>query len=633
MAASESLKVRASSPKSEGISAAETMVNLEQPEEGYPTDPADPFAAAKPIDWSLHPVDSPLQGVPIPGSEQTPYPADLLAYRRTLEPDPAASFTGDFIPAKKTPTYDPIYGAPQEPRTEFGLPTVLGEVGRGFLDMFAGKTVDPLTVVPMLGAPQAIGVATKAIPEGSLGIFGGRYAENVTDKMHKEYDEARLMLDTGSSVEEVYNATRKVAMRREDIDPNSPEFYNQPRSEQYLISHHIPDNEMTVNKKGLNSLIENSKLSPGMPQKLENVMNHESLYEAYPWLRDVEIAVFPESKMGNSIATWLEGENLIKLNARFLKGDPEQVLSYILHEASHAIQGKESFVAGKRFMDNPQFAKGSNEDFEYSKIAASRPNKNLPSTLNDAMNKIAGLRSQIETDVDKLDFKIDEKILGEAEAFGNKSPSWVSHNLHRYQRHELARKLDKQGQEAFLNMYSGMHAPMNAAEAKLFESKMAEFRRLGDSEQVQDFMDLQSKVRENVELSEVVEKSTRNYLINAGELQARLTQAMRNVGADDPDNPQFRFNEALKEIKHEAEFLSTPSSLTQDYFKKAGSDDPTGGLFSAQHMDSMADAVSPKTASGHKINTSFGLGKMKTPKDMNKGGYVMTGAETMMGLD
>ena len=686
MASAESLKVRASRPKSEGISAAETMVDLERsidsPEYDYgtvwqdglvnlPSNIAGLFSAQRqqvlrPESKSV--VETPTGGFfevtnpavygPVergPGIE-SPAMRGLGFLSRLMAGDPAterqtAETVGRGLSALPQGVTQMVRDLPRTAEgmlqtATSGVPTVAydyDEQGRPIEGTGAPPVLDPFLVMGM-GAPQMIAAKLGKIPEGSLGIFGGRYAENVTDKMHKEYNEARLMLDTGSSVEEVYNATRKVAMRREDIDPNSPEFYNQPRSEQYLISHHIPDNEMTVNKKGLNSLIENSKLSPGMPQKLENVMNHESLYEAYPWLRDVKIAIYSGDEMGRSIATWNEGENLIKLNARFLKGDPEQVLSYILHEASHAIQGKESFVAGRSWQqtlkekgsiggDNPQFAKGSNQDFEYSKIAASRPNKNLPSTLNDAMNKIAGLRSQIETDVYKLDFKIDEKILGEAEAFGNKSPSWVSHNLHRYQRHELARKLDKQGQEAFLNMYSGIHAPMNAAEAKLFESRMAEFRRLGDSEQVQKFMDLKSKVRENVELSEVVEKSERNYLINAGELQARLTQAMRKVGADDPDNPQFRFNEALKEIKHEAEFLSTPSSLTQDYFKKAGSDDPTGGLFSAQHMDSMADAVSPKTASGHKINTSFGLGKMKTPKDMNKGGYVMTGAETMMGLD
>jgi hypothetical protein len=615
MASAESLKVRASSPKSEGISAAETMVDLERSEEGYPTDPADPFAAAKPIDWSRHPVDSPLQGVPIPGSEQTPYPADLLAYRRTLEPDPAASFTGSLIPAKTTPTYDPIYGAPQEPRTEFGLPTVLGEVGRGFLDMFAGKTVDPLTVVPMLGAPQAIGVATKAIPEGSLGIFGGRNAENVTPRMRDEYDEARLMLDTGSSVEEVYRATGKVALEREDINPI--EFRNRPRSEQYLVTHHIPDNEMTVNERGLVNLIDDKNLET--PQRLEDVMNHEKLYEAYPSLRDVKIAVFPESKMGDSVANWNQTQNLIRLNQKHIKGDIEEILSFILHEASHAVQGKESFIAGKRFMDNPQFAKGSNEDLEYFQIAASRPNKNLPPTLDDAKNKIEDLRSQIETDVDKLDFAIDKKILGEAEAFSDYPPSWVLHNLHRYQRHELARKLDKMDQEAFLNMYKGFDSPMDADEAKWFESRMAEFRRLGDPKQVQDFMDLQSKVRERVELTEVAEKSTRNYLRNAGELQARVTQAMRTVGADDPDTPQFRFNEAFKKFQEEAENLKDGPGEdfpTLDYFKKAGSDDPTGGLFSAQHMDAMADTISPKK-----------------PKDMNKGGYVMTGAETMIGLN
>tara|TARA_R110002167_G_scaffold126192_3_gene306801 strand:+ start:27 stop:1376 length:1350 start_codon:yes stop_codon:yes gene_type:complete len=171
LASSESLKVRRGGFGGGGISAAETIIAT-RPADGYPTDREDPFAAAKPIDWSRHPVDSPLQGVPIPGSEEIPYPADLLTYRRALEPDPAASFTGSLIPAKTTPTYDPIYGAPQEPRTDFGLPTVLGEVGRGFLDMFAGKTVDPLTVVPAMAAPQVLGVATKAVPESSLGVFG-----------------------------------------------------------------------------------------------------------------------------------------------------------------------------------------------------------------------------------------------------------------------------------------------------------------------------------------------------------------------------------------------------------------------------------------------------------------------------
>jgi len=180
LASSESLKVRAARPGGGGASVfakelrllplAAEYLGAAQPravptDEGYPTDPEDPFATAQPIDWSLHPVDSPLQGVAVP--DAAGFPEGLLPVRRALEPDPSASYMGQGVLAgwrKKIPTYDPIFGAPQQPRSEFAIPRGLASLGRGALDMFAGQTVDP-------GALMGLG-SLGSRPAGSLGMFG-----------------------------------------------------------------------------------------------------------------------------------------------------------------------------------------------------------------------------------------------------------------------------------------------------------------------------------------------------------------------------------------------------------------------------------------------------------------------------
>jgi ribosomal protein S16 len=644
MASAESLKVRASRPRGGGILAAETIMAT-QPEEGYPTDPADPFAAAKPIDWSRHPVDSPLQGVPIPGSEQTPYPADLLAYRRALEPDPAASFTGGLIPAKTTPTYDPIYGAPQEPRTEFGLPTVLSEVGRGFLDMFAGKTVDPLTVVPMLGAPQAIGVATKAIPQGSLGIFGGRNAENLSPQMADDYVRATKMLDDGASSDEVYKATGKVAIERTDIDPR--ELRQAPRSERFVVRHHIPDNEMTLDE----DVFLNLRLSVGSGDQfsLDSLISHPKLFEAYPSMRDVKVTVGTRSEMEGAIASWDEANNLIRIREDQVLGSTEDILSgskktkentvkNILHEASHAVQGKEvsaTYAPGTkgpmvlRESKAKDWLKGASPSNEYRQLIKNR-GKSFPETFIKAKQKRDELIDDINSDW--ADLQLDNIISDNAFYIKDLDGETVRVTLdmeRSFQRRRLKDKLEKlaggrttKSTEAFFPLHKRKTDVMSDAEYDNYAKQRTDFERTS-----QEFNDVQSKVREQIELQQLIDKSMYEYLQNRGETEARITELMKDFGPDDPTNPQYQFNKVFEQMAEATEGLEPYPSIPVTKPGLPGPPDPTGGLFSAQHMDLMADMLSPRG------NTAFGLGKMKTPKGKNKGGYVMTGAETMMGLD
>ena len=93
----------------------------------------------------------------------------------------------------------------------------------------------------------------------------------------------------------------------------------------------------------------------------------------------------------------------------------------------------------------------------------------------------------------------------------------------------------------------------------------------------------------------------------------------------------------------------------KDLLKKRRTD-PIGDIFGAQHMDAMADAVKPtrwhaKAAmeaskndkpidvADIKFDAEFykqlaeWAERIKKRKGKNKGGYVMTGAETMLGLD
>jgi len=491
----------------------------------------------------------------------------------------------------------------------------------------------------MLGAPQAIGVATKAIPQGSLGIFGGRNAENLSPQMADDYVRATKMLDDGASSDEVYKATGKIAIERTDVEPR--QLSRAPRSERFVVRHHIPDNEMTLD----DDTFEAFRLSVGSGDQfsLGSLINHPKLFEAYPSLRDVKVSIGTMPEMPGAIASWDEAKNLIRIRSDQILVNAEDILSgskkgaentikNILHEASHAVQGKEVSATYARGTKGPMilrepkakdWLKGASPTNEYRQLIKNR-GKSFPETFIKAERK----RDELVADIiyDWADLQLDNITSDKAFYIKDLDGETVRVTLdmeRKFQRRRLKDKLEKRGgEEAFFPLHKRKTGVMDDAEYDNYAKQRTDFERTS-----QEFNDVQSKIREEVELQQIIDKSMYKYFKNRGETEARITEKMKDFGPDDPTNPQYQFNKVFEQMAEATEGLEPYPSIPVTKPGLPGPPDPTGGLFSAQHMDLMADMLSPRG------NTSFGLGKMKTPKGKNKGGYVMTGAETMMGLD
>lgn len=77
--------------------------------------------------------------------------------------------------------------------------------------------------------------------------------------------------------------------------------------------------------------------------KLEQVLHHPQLFEAYPHLKDIAVEpMTPGGLVGGYLGIYNPRTNTIHLN----RGTPEQVRSTLLHEVQHAIQTHEKFARG-----------------------------------------------------------------------------------------------------------------------------------------------------------------------------------------------------------------------------------------------------------------------------------------------
>jgi hypothetical protein len=644
MASSKSLKMRAARPNGGGASTFAKEMRLlplvaeylgaAQPravptDEGYPTDPADPFAAAKPIDWSLHPVDSPLHGVAVPGAG--PYPEELLEARRALEPDPSASYMGETLAGwrKTIPTYDPIYGAPQQPRSEFAIPRGLAGLGQKTLDMFAGQSVDP-------GVLLGLG-SLGSRPAGSLGTFGTSQAKDLTPRMGRQYENARQLLNKGESPEKVERLTGLAVISLAGNE--AAEFkYSQSRnlSDLYAVRHHIPDDEMTFTAQFWGAKF----LHGDKAHKLGDIITHPKLFEAYPSLKDVQIR--GSDDMGRNPAHWLPGTNMIEINRNvFSRGLDDSmltsekrnaldqtVLESIIHEVSHAVQSSpeegnlNTYSSGtspndEYLMRHAGPLRGKNENFEDPDL----PNKGYPKNYETAREILDILNSEIDTEWDWIaagptDFTAADELT--------------------FQRHRFMKDRVSKDKET---TFTDESKRLNTQEFNVLQQKRndwlreAAMRGAKDSS-LSDYNAVVDKIRQAVDLEHRILDSERRYLDNLGERQARVSELL----VDQPKHPSIQFNKIFERMAEAAKKKGLreggPYPNIIDLMPEQLEGITTGrvlapGLLSAQ----AADAAAPKTASGHKINTAFGLGKMKTPKGKNKGGYVMTGAETMMGLD
>ena len=233
---------------------------------------------------------------------------------------------------------------------------------------------------------------------------------------------------------------------------NHPEYAEQQRLEQKMLYGELTDTEQAR----LRALTETwgrerSRLSERVERgnaRLEDVLDHEELFRAYPQLRHVRV-VFDETPKGVLGSFSAEG-NQITISEE-LRDAPQDVL---IHEIQHAIQNAEGFAKGS----NRQYweEKLTNGDEIQSKGFQEAREKLIQFQLDEANEEVLALRDQLEK-AGELDdgFREYDRIWEEAER----------------------RDLDKKINEYYdlrENYYDQLHKPQRSVPSELYYNTAGE---------------------------------------------------------------------------------------------------------------------------------------------------------------
>lgn len=233
---------------------------------------------------------------------------------------------------------------------------------------------------------------------------------------------------------------------------NHPEYAEQQRLEQKMLYGELTDAEQAR----LRALTETwgrerSRLSERVERgnaRLEDVLDHEELFRAYPQLRHVRV-VFDETPKGVLGSFSAEG-NQITISEE-LRDAPQDVL---IHEIQHAIQSAEGFAKGS----NRQYweEKLTNGDEIQSKGFQEAREKLIQFQLDEANEEVLALRDRLEK-AGELDdgFREYDRIWEEAERRG----------------------LDKKINEYYdlrENYYDQLHKPQRSVPSELYYNTAGE---------------------------------------------------------------------------------------------------------------------------------------------------------------
>lgn len=233
---------------------------------------------------------------------------------------------------------------------------------------------------------------------------------------------------------------------------NHPEYAEQQRLEQKMLYGELTDTEQAR----LRALTETwgrerNRLSERVERgnaRLEDVLDHEELFRAYPQLRHVRV-VFEETPKGVLGSFSAEG-NQITISEE-LRDAPQDVL---IHEIQHAIQNAEGFAKGS----NRQYweEKLTNGDEIQSKGFQEAREKLIQFQLDEANEEVLALRDRLEK-AGELDdgFREYDRIWEEAERRG----------------------LDKKINEYYdlrENYYDQMHKPQRSVPSELYYNTAGE---------------------------------------------------------------------------------------------------------------------------------------------------------------
>lgn len=233
---------------------------------------------------------------------------------------------------------------------------------------------------------------------------------------------------------------------------NHPEYAEQQRLEQKMLYGELTDTEQAR----LRALTETwgrerNRLSERVERgnaRLEDVLDHEELFRAYPQLRHVRV-VFDETPKG-VLGSFSAKGNQITISEE-LRDAPQDVL---IHEIQHAIQNAEGFAKGS----NRQYweEKLTNGDEIQSKGFQEAREKLIQFQLDEANEEVLALRDQLEKARELDDgFREYDRIWEEAERRG------LDKKINEY--------YDLRG-----NYYDQLHKPQRSVPSELYYNTAGE---------------------------------------------------------------------------------------------------------------------------------------------------------------
>ncbi len=220
-------------------------------------------------------------------------------------------------------------------------------------------------VTNITSALMTNGLMSAPFRGNSLGTFGGAIgslrSKEAFDMRDKFFD---LQARGEHTPEEMFKSTG---------------WFRDPRDGKMKFE--IPDGEAVMRWKPRQALPD-AKEGVYIPDKLGDVLEHPLLYKIYPEIKDIPIVRDPNMDTKKALAMFippqtLGGKPTIVLSDAVAEPNMENT-SILLHEIQHWIQEKEGF------------AKGSNPEWEYSKINKLHP---LPEEVKNAQSKYIELLS------------------------------------------------------------------------------------------------------------------------------------------------------------------------------------------------------------------------------------------------
>ena len=225
----------------------------------------------------------------------------------------------------------------------------------------------------------------------SLSMFVGKLAESAN---LSSLTEAQFMDANGVSQQEILQKTG---------------WFKDPRDENWKFE--ISDKDAELNEGLIEQLFSNKIKN----LKLEDVLKHDKLYQAYPSLRD--IPVIYNSHLRKTLGQFFENEDKIQLKKT---DNIKNLKSTLLHEIQHYIQKKENFGRGGipkgRNIELPMELWESNNErskitkylFEKLKQSGIKPHAEIFSKLSieDAhkyLEKIAEKDEEIRKNLERFD--------------------------------------------------------------------------------------------------------------------------------------------------------------------------------------------------------------------------------------